>query len=173
MSRASRVASAVISLLISLFLLLFLYGYLAPIGLPNSLLGPQYSSLVTSSGYGSLVPGGIVGILLLTMLSRIATVARAATSPSTPSTAEMMQRMNLPGIAGGQATPIQLPSDITRSQFVVLRSYRQGYKKSKDIGKALSMDKDEVEKDSEALKSNGYLTRNNRLTSKAMELLGN
>ena len=70
-------------------------------------------------------------------------------------------------------SPTVLPADITRSQFVVLRSYRQGYKKPKDIGRSLSMDKNEVEKESDALRTNGYLTGDNKLTSKAMELLGN
>jgi hypothetical protein len=153
--------------------ILFLYGYLAPIGLPNSLLGSQYSSLVSSAGYSSLIPGGVVGILLLGVLARIGTVARAATAPSSTSPEELMRRMNFPSMAGAQsAAAAALPADMTRSQFAVLRSYRQGYRKSKDISRALSMDKGEVEKEAETLKKNGYLTGENKLTSKAMELLG-
>jgi hypothetical protein len=35
------------------------------------------------------------------------------------------------------------------------------------------MDKSEVEKETAALKLNGYLSKDSRLTSKAMEVLGN
>jgi hypothetical protein len=38
-----------------------------------------------------------------------------------------------------------LPSDITKSQYLVLSKYRQGMNKSKDIARALSTDKHHVE----------------------------
>ncbi len=86
---------------------------------------------------------------------------------------EMMRRMNMQGLMGAQqGNPPELPADITRSQFVVLRCNRQGYKNSKDVGRSLSMDAGEVEKESQSLRANGYLSKDNRLTSKAMELLG-
>lgn len=55
---------------------------------------------------------------------------------------------------------------------MILRSYRQGFKNSKEIGKSLGMDHKEIESQSAILRSNGYLTNKNKLTSKAMELIG-
>ena len=181
MGRISRVASALISLIFSVLVILFFYGYLTPLGLNlSTLLGSGYSNLFGSAGlgasYGPLLPGGIVGVILFTTLSRIGSVTRAATAPSMPSTQEMMNRMNIPAMMGGMSmqssVPQVLPSDITKSQFVVLRHYRQGMKNPRKIGNALSMDRREVERETTALMGNGYLTQQGRLTSKAMELLG-
>ena len=176
MGRLSRVSSAIFSLVVSVVVILFLYGYLKPIGLSPSILGPQYADAFSAGGsnpYGAIVPGGVVGLLLFSALSRICGVAGAAAAPSTASPEKMMSRMNLGAMAGAySAVPTPLPPDMTRSQFVVLRSYGRGFKNSKEIGKALSMDKDEVSKETEALGANGYLTRKNALTSKAMEILG-
>ena len=176
MGRISRVASVLISLAVSVLTILFLYNYLAPVGLPNSILGPQYSSLMGSSGYAAFLPGGVAGLLLFAVLSRIGSVTSAATVPSAPSPDEIMRRMNFPAAMMGGVQPASqgnLPSDISRSQFIVLRLYRQGYKSTKDISKSLSMDKNEVEKEVRVLRANGYLTKDNKLTSKAMDLLGN
>ena len=191
MGRLSRVARALISVGVSVASLLFLYGYFTPFGLsPASVFGPSFSNLLggTSagggttafSGYGALVPGGITGLIAYTVLSRVGSITSAATSPSIPSSSEMMRKMNFPGMMsamsgqfGQAAVPAALPSDMTRSQFVVLKCYRQGLKNSKEIGKALSMDKSEVEKETAALKLNGYLSKDSRLTSKAIEVLGN
>jgi hypothetical protein len=192
LGRLSRVARALISVAISVVSLLFLYGYLKPLGLSPDIFGPGFSDLFTgasstgaATGFGSfglLVPGGLTGLIAYTVLSKIGRITSAATAPSMPSPDEMMRRMNIPGMmnmpgmmggAGGQSSmPATLPADISRSQFIVLRSYRQGYKNSKEIGKALSMDKNEVDKETSALKSNGYLSKENRLTSKAIEILG-
>jgi hypothetical protein len=187
LGRISRVARAIISIVITVMAILFLYGYLSPFGLsPISVFGPEYGSFfgnMTSGatgfgafGFGPLVPGGVVGLIAYTVLSRIGSVTAAATAPSMRSPDEIMRRMNLPGMFGGMgaqaAVPQTLPADITRSQFVVLQYFRQGYKNPKEIGRVLSMDKNEVEKESSALKSNGYLSKEGRLTSKAMELLG-
>jgi hypothetical protein len=118
----------------------------------------------------------VTGLIAYTVLSKIGRITSAATAPSMPSPDEMMRRMNMPGMmggAGGQPSiPTTLPADISRSQLIVLRSYRQGYKNSTEIGKALSMDKNEVDKETSALKSNGYLSKESRLTSKAIEILG-
>jgi predicted transcriptional regulator len=74
---------------------------------------------------------------------------------------------------GAQAgVPANLPADITRSQFIVLRHYRQGMKNSNDIGKALSMDNGAVDSETSSLTSNGYLTKDRKLTTKALEVLG-
>ena len=95
---------------------------------------------------------------------------------SVPSTDEMMRRMNIQGMFGGMGgfseDPIALPPDITRSQYVILRGFRQGCKNSKEVAKSLSMDKKEVDKETSVLISNGYLTKDTKLSSKAMELLG-
>jgi hypothetical protein len=177
MGRITRVASAIISLSVSVLFILFLSGYLAPLGLSPSILGPQYANMFGAGGqspYGALVPGGIVGLLLFTVLSRIGSVTSAATAPSMPSPNEMMRRMNIPGMMGPQfgGVPPSLPADITKSQFVVLRCYRQGHKNSKEIGESLSMDSDDVEKETQSLKASGYLSKDNKITTKAMELLG-
>jgi hypothetical protein len=191
LGRLSRVARALISVGVAVASLLFLYGYLTPYGLsPASVFGPSYSNLfggtsatggtTAFAGYGALVPGGITGLIAYTVLSRVGSIASAATGPSFSSPDEMMRKMNFPGMMGGTsamfgqaATPVALPADITKSQFVVLKCYRQGLKNSKEIGKTLSMDKNEVEKETATLKLNGYLSKDSRLTSKAIEVLGN
>ena len=99
-----------------------------------------------------------------------------------PSSDEMMSKMNFPGMMsmmggmggmGAQASiPATLPSDISRSQFIVLRCYRQGMKNSNDIGRMLSMDKDAIETETLSLTSSGYLTKDRKLTTKALEVLG-
>ncbi len=103
-------------------------------------------------------------------------MAAAATMPSPD---EMMSRMNLPammGMMGGigaQASfPANLPTDISRSQFIVLRCYRQGMKNSNDIGRALSMDTGAIDSETTSLVSNGYLTKDRRLTTKGLEVVG-
>jgi hypothetical protein len=191
LGRLSRVARAIISVGVSVASLLFLYGYLTPYGLsPASVFGSSYSNFfggtsATSgttafAGYGALVPGGITGLVAYTVLSRFGSITSAATGPSMSSPNEMMRRMNFPGTMGGTSgmfgqtgIPAALPADITKSQFVVLKCYRQRLKNSKEIGKALSMDKNEVEKETATLKLKGYLSKDSRLTSKAMEVLGN
>lgn len=187
MGRISRVTSAIISVAISVLTILFLYGYLSPIGLsPSALFGSSYADLFggtlagsTLTGtYSPLIPGGVTGLILFTVLSRVGGVARAAMAPSMPSAEEMMRKMNFPGMmpgmmgmqAGAAAPSRELPSDLTKSQFVLLRSYRQGYKNPKEVAKALTMDRKEVESLTSGLVSSGYLTRENKLTSKSLEL---
>lgn len=190
MGRKVQVIRAVVSLVFSVLVILFLYGYLTPYGLdPSTILGPSYASffggtLGTTSGgtsilmgtYAPFIPGGIAGLIIYTVMRKMGSVTRAATAPSMPSGEEMMRRMNIPnfmgGVPGAQAgVPETLPQDLTKSQFVVLRSYRQGYKSPKEVSKALSMDKKEVESQTSALVSNGYLTKDNKITGKALEIL--
>ena len=64
-----------------------------------------------------------------------------------------------------------MPSDMTRSQFLILTKYQQGFGKPRDIAKRLSMDKKQVEKETNVLRTSGYLTGKNRLTSKGIETL--
>ena len=90
---------------------------------------------------------------------------------------EIMRSMqsSMPWMAGRVAAsvPITLPSDLTKSQFLVLKTCRQGHSKSKDLAKTLSMDKKEVEKEIFTLQTNGYLTKSNKLTSKALGIIEN
>src|SRR2546427_11557181 len=90
-------------------------------------------------------------------------------------TADIMKnmRMTIPWSAQFNANvrPQKLPHDITNVQFMILKSIQQGYKKSKKIEKMLSLDKKEIEKETAVLKTNGYLTNDNKLTSKGLEVL--
>lgn len=75
------------------------------------------------------------------------------------------------GALRGNFDPMNLPNDITRSQFLVLTKYQQGFRKPKDIAKHFSMDKKQVEKETSVLRTNDYLTEKNKLTTKALETL--
>jgi hypothetical protein len=55
---------------------------------------------------------------------------------------------------------------------VVLRGYRQGMKNSSQIADTLSMNKADVDSETSALVTNGYLTKDLKLSSKAMDVLG-
>ena len=86
----------------------------------------------------------------------------------------MSQLGNMPFFPGMQqqgSVPENLPQDITKTQFIILRQFRNNSAKAKDIAKSLSMDRKDVEAHISTLKSNGYLTNKGKLTSKAMELL--
>lgn len=82
----------------------------------------------------------------------------------------MMPGMMMGTQAAAGSAMRQLPNDITKSQFVLLNSYRQGNKNPKDVAKSLSMDKTEVENMTNSLVSAGYLTKDNKLTGKSLEL---
>lgn len=188
LGKLSRVARASISAVVSILVILFIYGYLKPIGLdPQEILGFDMTSLTQTYGAGSpfaaLVPGGATGLVLYEVLSRVGRSASSVMSAATmPSPDEMMSKMNFPGMMsmmggmggmGAQAgIPATLPADISRSQFIVLRCYRQGMKNSSDIGRALSTDKDAIEAETSSLTSSGYLTKDRKLTTKALEVLG-
>ena len=184
------------SVVFSVLVILFFYGYLTPYGLdPNAILGPQYAQLLGSgalsqgatTGPASMIapflPGGVTGLIIYTVLRKSGGVSRAMMAPSTPSANEMMKQMNIEGMmtrmnsigamGGGMGVPSSLPADITTSQFVILRGYRRGMKSSKDVADALSMQASDVDAETAALVSNGYLSSGMRLTSKAMNLLGN
>jgi hypothetical protein len=177
-----------ISAAVTIIGVLFIYGYLKPIGLdPKAIIGIDINSLTQSYGdlgpYAALAPGGATGLILYEVLSRVGRSASNVMAAATmPSPDEMMSKMNLPGMMGmmgpmggmgAQASiPTTLPSDISRSQFIVLRFYRQGMKNSNDIGRALSMDKDAIETETSMLTTNGYLTKDRKLTTKGLEVLG-
>ncbi len=91
---------------------------------------------------------------------------------------ELLKSMQMPAMAfmGAQSmagAAMSLPTDLTKSQFHILSTCRQGFSKSKDLAKRLAMDKREVEKEISTLQANGYLTRSNQLTSKSLGVLGN
>ena len=187
MGRLSRVARASISAVVTIVGVLFIYGYLKPIGLDPQAFGlPDINSLTQSYGavgpYAALVPGGATGLVLYAVLSRVGRSASNVMSAATrPDPGEMMSRMNIPGMMsmmGGMGpmaqagVPATLPADITRSQFIVLRCYRQGMKNSDQIGKALSLDGGAIETETASLTTSGYLTKDRKLTTKALEVLG-
>ncbi len=67
--------------------------------------------------------------------------------------------------------PEKLPADITKVQYMILKTFQQDYRNPKDIEKQLSMDRKEIENETVALKNNGYLTKDNKLASKGLEIL--
>jgi hypothetical protein len=195
LGRKSRVVRALVSVVISVLTILFFYGYLAPLGLsPTLIFGPNFSNIFGSStttgtltsfvpnAYASFLPGGAAGLIAYTVLRKMGGVTSAAMAPSMSSPDEMMKKMNMDGIMnrmsmmggamGPMGAPTALPADITRSQFVVLRGYRQGMKNSSQIADTLSMNKADVDSETSALVTNGYLTKDLKLSSKAMDVLG-
>ena len=66
---------------------------------------------------------------------------------------------------------LELPQDVTMSQFSILSAYHNGQRRSKDVAKILSMDKRSVEMETGVLRKNGYLSKNNLLTTKGLYTL--
>lgn len=177
----------IISLVGAVIPLLFLSGSYSPFGnyLPNllNLLGNQSSlgNLLGIQGTPALPIGaaGVTGFATFSILQRVLTSAQAATYSRPKINMEMSQMMKhvqnmMPNMMGTQRTnagPVNLPNDITRSQYMILGKYQLGFGKPKDVAKSLSMDKKQVEKETDNLKASGYLTGKNKLTSKALELL--
>jgi len=60
---------------------------------------------------------------------------------------------------------------MTASQYRVLSTYRGGHRKPKNVAKILSMDKRSVEEETDTLRKNGYLTKDNLLTTKGLNTL--
>lgn len=63
----------------------------------------------------------------------------------------------------------EIPQDLSKTQYLILSSYRQGQKNPKNIAKMLSTDKKSVEEQTRMLQGNGYLTRDRKLTTKGLE----
>ena len=180
-------ARVLISLVGAVIPLLFLSGSYSPLGsyLPNllNLLGNQSSlgSLLGIQGTPALPIGaaGITGFATYNILQRVLTTAQAATYSRPKMNMDMSQVMKhvenmMPKMIGAQranAGPANLPNDMTRSQYLILSKYQQGFGKPKDVAKSLSMDKKQVEKETDSPKATGYLTGKNKLTSKALEVL--
>jgi hypothetical protein len=187
----ARIARLVISLGISILPLLYIAGYLSFIpGLPSpsSLFGGALTgasgSQATSifgvgTGLGSLVPFGAFGasgLIIFTIFSRVgSTVSSAVRSPSVPSIANMRSVPGMTEMLSGMnqmsRIPESLPEDLTKSQYVILNLFRSGSTKSGDIAKNLSMEKGDVDKAIGALRINGYLSENDKLTTKGMDTL--
>lgn len=177
----------IISLVGAVIPLLFLSGSYSPLGnyLPNllNLLGNQGSlgNLLGIQGSPALPIGaaGITGFATFNILQRALATAQAATYSRPKTNMDMSQMMKhvqniMPNMAGMQRPntgPANLPGDLTRSQYMVLSKYQLGFGKPKDVAKSLSMDKKQVEKETDSLRASGYLTGKNKLTSKALEVL--
>jgi hypothetical protein len=165
--------------------LLFLSGSYSPLGsyVPNLLnIFGKESSLGTLLGIQAspVLPigaAGLTGFATYSVLQRVLSRAQAATysRPNMDMSQMMRQVQNMMpagmGMASGNTGPLNLPSDMTRAQFLILTKYQQGFAKPKEIARHLSMDKRQVEKETNALKSNGYLSEKNKLTSKGLETL--
>jgi hypothetical protein len=183
---ARSLVNLIVSVVGALLPLLFLSGSFSPVqsyipSLPN-LLGNQsalYNSLQQAFGASlpvGLLPvgtAGITGVTLYTISQRVLGSVRAATY-STPkfdaseffrSIQSKMPNMNL------QSAVQSIPQDMSKAQFLILTNIRRGEKNPKKIAKMLSMDKKSVEEQTRALQGNGYLTRDNKLTPKGLEIL--
>jgi hypothetical protein len=175
----------IISLVGAALPLLCLSGSYSPLGsyLPNLLnVFGKESSLGTLLGVQSspalpIGAAGLTGFATYSVLQRALSTAQAATySRPNMDMSQMMRHVQniMPpgmGMPSGNQGPLNLPSDMTRAQFLILTKYRQGFAKPKDIAKHLSMDKTQVERETHALKSNGYLSGKNKLTSKGLETI--
>jgi len=179
----------IVSIVGALVPLLFLSGSYLPLGssglgsyLPN-LLGKEsalYTSLQGSIGtslpVGVLPFGtaGLTGIVLYQVVQRVlGGITRATYSAPRIDLSQMMRSMQgaMPRIGVHGAVPRSLPPDMTNAQYTILSTFRAGRRKPKDIAKALSMDKKEVERETTILRTNGYLTKNNLLTTKGLSAL--
>lgn len=185
-----RILRAVVSLVVGIVPLLYLGGYLTflyPYGIPtpaslfnlSGAAGGSSGGLMPYSGYNILPFGafGATGLIAFSILSRVGSTVSSALAPR-PNFSDMQNRMsssmfmNPMQTAGfGSMAEKKLPEDITASQFVILRQTRMGNSNPKNIAKNLSMDKKEVESQLSALKTNGYLTNNSKVTTKGMDLL--
>ncbi len=179
----------IISTIGALVPLLFFSGSsFSPLGgIAPNLFGSESSAITNLLGTTSISPlvpfgaAGLTGVVIWMFLQRILQQVQMATY-STPkmkgfNPEEIMKSMqtNMPWMTAQAAAtiPPALPADLTTPQFLVLKACRQGHSKSKELAKSLSMDKKEVEKEILSLKTNGYLSKSNKLTSKAIGVLGN
>ena len=179
----------IVSIVGALVPLLFLSGSYLPLGsyglgsyLPN-VLGKE-SALYTSlqSSIGTSLPvgvlpfgtAGVTGIVLYQVVQRVlGGITRATYSAPKIDPSQMMRSMQgaMPWMSGVGAAPRSLPQDMNMAQYTILSTLRGGRRKPKDIAKALSMDKKEVERETATLRTNGYLTKNNLLTTKGLNTL--
>ncbi len=117
---------------------------------------------------------GGTGLIVYTVVQRVlGGITRATYSTPRIDPSQMMRSMQgaMPWIGSRGAVPRSLPPDMTNAQYTILSTLRGGRRKPKDIAKALSMDKKEVERETAILRTNGYLTKNNLLTTKGLSAL--
>jgi hypothetical protein len=117
---------------------------------------------------------GITGVAVYGVLQRVMSSLKMATYSQPKVDASQIFRslqgqMNFANMR--QVSIPDLPRDMTRAQYMILSSYRQGLKNPKKVAKMLSMDKKSVAEQTRMLQSNGYLTRDNKLTAKGLENL--
>ena len=181
------VVRLILSLIGALVPLLFLSGSYSPLSavlpmLPNFL--GQYSGLYNSlqGSFGSSLPvgvlpfgtAGLTGVATYGVIQRLLRSANAMTySRPKVDMSQMMKSFQggfpMMNMQAAQAKP--LPQDMSKSQFMVLSKYQAGHAKPKNVAKSLSMDKKAVEEETRALQKNGYLTKDRKLTSKALETM--
>lgn len=187
---------ALISLVSGIIPLFMTSSYMSPTGSPfgssfipfQSFLPSQLTS-AASSTVGSLGPLGSLGnylpfavgggsafvvwMILQQVLGHVQSLTYSRSVPKT-NPADMMKQfggMTGFGMQPPGTMPEKLPADITKTQYMILKTFQQGYRNPKDIEKQLSLDRKEIEKETVALKNNGYLTKDNKLTSKGLEIL--
>ena len=174
----------VVSLVGALVPLLFFSGSYSPIGsyLPN-VLGKE-SALYTSlqGAIGTSLPigvlpfgtAGVTGIVLYQVVQRVLGSVQAATySRPKVDPSQMLSSMQgkMPWMSPQASVARNLPQDMTASQYTILSTYRGGHRKPKDVAKILSMDKRSVDAETDTLRKNGYLTKDNLLTTKGLNTL--
>lgn len=184
MDIARPIARLIISLIGAVLPIFLLSGSYSPLSafVPNipNLFGNQsalynslQSSLGTSLPVGVLPFGaaGVTGIAVYGILQRIlhtlnmATYKRPNIDPNKmfQSLQGQMMNFNMPRAVQN------IPQDMSKTQYLILTHYRQGQRNLKSISKALSIDKKSVEEQTRVLQTNGYLTKNNKLTTKGLE----
>jgi hypothetical protein len=174
----------VVSLVGALVPLLFLSGSYSPVGsyLPN-VLGKE-SALYTSlqSAIGTSIPigvlpfgtAGLTGVVLYQVVQRVLGSVHAATYSSPkidPSQILSSMQGKMPWMTPQASVPRNLPQDMTASQYTILSTYRGGHRNPKDVAKILSLDKRSVDAETDTLRKNGYLTKDNLLTTKGLNTL--
>jgi hypothetical protein len=173
----------IVSIVGALFPLLFLSGSFSPLGsyLPN-ILGKEsglYNSFQSSLGaslpIGVLPFGaaGITGLAVYSVFQRVLGSIQTATySRPKIDRSQIMKSLQsqMPGM-NYQSMPRSIPQDMSRSQYLILATYRNGENKAKNVAKALSMDRKAVEEQTTSLQRNGYLTKDNKLTAKGLDIL--
>ena len=159
---------------------------LGPLNSVQALLGNQMSSVIAGplSSLGPIIhilpfaaAGGssiVIWMVLQQVLGKVSALTHSSSSPKT-NPADVMRNMGMNmssfSLQSNSNVPQKLPDDITKVQFMILKSFQQGYKKPKEIEKILSIDKKEIENEITILKTNGYATKDNKLTSKGLEVL--
>ena len=193
---AFGILRAVISLATGAISLFTMSSFLTPAGISPAGVMPSFipfqsffgsisgqatdsiSSVLPIGRYLPLLAGGGSGIFIWMILSKVLGKVQSMTNSGSAkmNPADMMKSfgMNLPSNLQSPSIgsiPEKLPSDVTKIQYMILKSFQLGYNKSKDVAKQNNMEKKDVEKEIDTLKRNDYVTKNNKLTSKAVELL--